>query len=80
MKWQSKRPTRPSGRAICAPHRQQTHPTIVSVVHSETSSVDDYLTEVPEEWQDSLRTLRTDCLDLLSGFDESMTYGMPSYS
>ena len=49
-------------------------------VHIEATSVDDYLTEAPEDRRELLRTMRAGCRDLLTGFAESMAYGMPSYS
>ena len=47
---------------------------------SEARSVRDYLAEVPENRLAALNEIRTLCLDLLDGFEESMTYGMPSYT
>ena len=43
-------------------------------------SVDAYLVEVPADRKDTLTQLRDLCLATLKGFDESMEYGMPSYS
>jgi uncharacterized protein YdhG (YjbR/CyaY superfamily) len=42
--------------------------------------VDEYLQEVSEERRPALAHLRALCLNHLEGFEESMQYGMPSYS
>ena len=47
---------------------------------SKSVSVDAYLEEVPTERKDALSKLRDLCRATLKGFDESMEYGMPSYS
>jgi uncharacterized protein YdhG (YjbR/CyaY superfamily) len=38
-----------------------------------------YIQEAPEERRASLLRLRQLCLDMLSGYEECMAYGMPSY-
>lgn len=48
-------------------------------MQSKAKSVDGYLKEVPEDRIESLRRLRTLCLEILDGYEESMEYGMPSY-
>src|SRR5580704_17768917 len=48
-------------------------------MQSTLSNVDDYLRSVPEGRKDSMLKLRELCLDNLTGFEESMEYGMPSY-
>ncbi len=47
---------------------------------SKATTVEEYLAEVPEERRPALETLRGLCLDELTGYDEKMNYGMPSYS
>lgn len=47
---------------------------------SEATTVEEYLAEAPEQRRPALETLRRLCLDELSGYDEEMRYGMPSYS
>ena len=49
-------------------------------MQSAAKNVNDYLDEVPVERKQSITKLRDLCLDLLGGFEESMIYGMPSYS
>ena len=49
-------------------------------MQSTAKNVNDYLDEVPVERKQSIAKLRDLCLDLLGGFEESMIYGMPSYS
>ncbi len=49
-------------------------------MQSEAKSVDAYLEEVPAERKEALTQLRDLCRSALTGFDESMAYGMPSYS
>jgi len=46
---------------------------------SEATSVEQYLTEVPIERQQALKELRDLCKKVLTGYDESMAYKMPSY-
>lgn len=47
---------------------------------SKATTVEEYLAEAPEERRPALETLRELCRDELTGFDEEMNYGMPSYS
>lgn len=49
-------------------------------MQSDAKSVTDYLDEVPSERKEALTKLRDLCQSALKGFDESMEYGMPSYS
>lgn len=49
-------------------------------MQSEAKTVPAYLKEVPAERKDALKQLRSQCRELLTGFKESMDYGMPSYS
>lgn len=49
-------------------------------MQSAAKSVDAYLAEVPQERRQVLTALRQVCLDALTGFEEGMTYGMPTYS
>jgi uncharacterized protein YdhG (YjbR/CyaY superfamily) len=49
-------------------------------MQSDAKSVDTYLEEVPAERVEALTQLRDLCRTTLKGFDESMEYGMPSYS
>jgi uncharacterized protein YdhG (YjbR/CyaY superfamily) len=42
--------------------------------------VDAYLAEVPADRREVLAALRGACLDSLTGFEEGMGYGMPTYS
>ena len=49
-------------------------------MQSTAKNVNDYLDEVTVERKQSIAKLRDLCLDLLGGFEESMIYGMPSYS
>jgi uncharacterized protein YdhG (YjbR/CyaY superfamily) len=48
-------------------------------MQSNAKNVDEYLKEVPGDRQDALEKLRTLCLQILDGYEESMAYGMPSY-
>ncbi len=48
-------------------------------MQSQAESVDSYLKQVPEERKVALGLLRQKCLELLTGYEESMEYGMPSY-
>lgn len=47
---------------------------------SKAPTVEEYLAEAPEERRSALETLRGLCLDELTGYEEGMNYGMPSYS
>ncbi len=48
-------------------------------MQSKAETVDAYFQEVPGERLEALRRLRMLCQELLTGYDESMLYGMPSY-
>ncbi len=43
------------------------------------ASVDEYIAELPDERRPWMENIRSDCQELLNGFEESMSYGMPSY-
>ena len=47
---------------------------------SEVTTVEGYLAEVPAERRPALETLRRLCVEELSGYEERLEYGMPSYS
>ena len=49
-------------------------------MQSQAKDVDQYLKEVPAARLEALRALREMCLTTLTGYEESMTYGMPSYA
>ncbi|MFF2213957.1 iron chaperone [Streptomyces antibioticus] len=49
------------------------------MVQSSAEDVVGYLAEVPEERRDALIRLRQLCRAELTGFDEVMAYGMPTY-
>ena len=49
-------------------------------MQSTVKNVNDYLNEVPIERKTTITKLRKLCLELLVDFEESMVYGMPSYS
>jgi uncharacterized protein YdhG (YjbR/CyaY superfamily) len=49
-------------------------------VYSDAEDVDGYLALVPEGRRAVLSEMRDACRSLLTGFDESMRYGMPAYS
>jgi uncharacterized protein YdhG (YjbR/CyaY superfamily) len=49
-------------------------------MQSKAKDVDQYLDEVPEARQAVLQQMRTLCVEMLDGYEESMVYGMPSYS
>jgi uncharacterized protein YdhG (YjbR/CyaY superfamily) len=49
-------------------------------VHSDAADVDGYLAQVPEGRRAVLGEMREACRELLTGFAESMRYGMPAYS
>ena len=48
-------------------------------MQSEARDVDSYLKEVPNNRREALMRLRELCRDILTGYEESMQYGMPSY-
>jgi uncharacterized protein YdhG (YjbR/CyaY superfamily) len=50
------------------------------IVRSDARDVDSYLALVPEGRRAVLGEMRDACRALLTGFEESVTYGMPSYS
>ncbi|MBP2330727.1 uncharacterized protein YdhG (YjbR/CyaY superfamily) [Kibdelosporangium banguiense] len=50
------------------------------MVQSSAADVDTFLDEVTPERQAALRRIRQLCLQELTGFTESMQYGMPTYS
>ena len=45
-------------------------------MHSDAKDVTTYLAAVPEERRASLATLRQLCLEILTGYEESMEYGL----
>ena len=47
---------------------------------SKTTTVDEYLAQAPEKQRPALETLRALCLDELTGYEEGMRHGMPSYA
>ena len=49
-------------------------------MQSTATTVDAYFKEVPEARKPALERIRAMCKEMLSGFEESMTYGMPCYS
>ena len=49
-------------------------------MQSKAPDVTTYLQEVPEERLPALTRLRQLCLETLEGYDEGMTYGMPTYA
>jgi len=49
-------------------------------MQSKAENVDKYLEDVPAQRLDALRRLREMCTTHLTGYEESMVYGMPSYS
>lgn len=49
-------------------------------MQSKARTVHEYIKESPKERQPALKELRRLCLKHLSGFKESMVYGLPGYS
>jgi uncharacterized protein YdhG (YjbR/CyaY superfamily) len=49
-------------------------------MQSQAKNVDAYLEEVPAQRMAALQRLRDLCVTHLTGYEESMVYGMPSYS
>ena len=49
-------------------------------MQSTAATVDEYMQTVPPERLEALTRLRELCRNTLSGYQESMQYGMPSYS
>lgn len=47
---------------------------------SQAATVEEYITEAPEERRAALKILRGLCLAELPGYYEGVNYGMPSYS
>lgn len=47
---------------------------------SEATTVEEYVAGAPEERRLVLETLRGLCVDELTGYEEDVRYGMPSYS
>jgi len=50
------------------------------IMQSQAKTVPAYLKEVPSERKPALKQLRDLCRATLTGFKESMSYGMPGYS
>ena len=48
-------------------------------MQSSAENVDAYLVEVPEGRRAAIDRLRSMCVATLSGYEECMDYGMPSY-
>jgi uncharacterized protein YdhG (YjbR/CyaY superfamily) len=48
-------------------------------MRSKAVSVIQYIAEQPSEWQPTLKKLRAACRKQLTGYAETMSYGMPSY-
>lgn len=49
-------------------------------MQSQAKDVNQYLKEVPAERLEALQQLRGLCLTTLQGYEESMAYGMPSFT
>ena len=49
-------------------------------MQSDARDVDTYLEQVPEERREALIKLRELCRSILTGFEESMAYGGPTYA
>jgi len=49
-------------------------------MQSKAKEVDTYIKEAPAQRQEALKRLRDLCRATLTGFEESMAYGGPSYS
>ena len=49
-------------------------------MQSQTKDVETYLTEMPTKRMDALIRLRAMCREILTGYEESMVYGMPCYA
>ena len=47
-------------------------------MHSDATDVDSYLTQVPPGRRAVLTRIRDACRELLAGFTESMSHGMPA--
>lgn len=48
-------------------------------MQSKAKTVDEYMATVPDERREALKRMRELCRSLLTGYVESMEYGMPSY-
>ena len=46
---------------------------------SDAKTVDEYFTKVPEKRLEALTEIRNLCKEILTGYEENMTYKMPSY-
>lgn len=46
---------------------------------SDAKTVEEYLTQVPKHRLEALTEIRNLCKEILKGYEESMTYKMPSY-
>lgn len=49
-------------------------------MENQSNGVEQYLSKAPVQRRDALRRLRELCATLLTGYEEDMVYGMPSYS
>jgi uncharacterized protein YdhG (YjbR/CyaY superfamily) len=49
-------------------------------MRSTAADVGTYIEEQPDAWQPALKKLRAVCRRELKGYQEGITYGMPSYS
>ena len=49
-------------------------------MQSKAKSVDSYIEQAPSERHEALRRLRVLCRQVLTGFEEIIMYGMPSYA
>src|SRR5262249_2122606 len=47
---------------------------------SQAANIAEYIDEQPEEWRATLRKLRAACRRELTGYKETMAYGMPAYT
>jgi uncharacterized protein YdhG (YjbR/CyaY superfamily) len=54
-------------------------PVNSKTMQSKTTTVNEYLKEVPSDRLEALKRIRKLCRVELKGYDESMRYGMPSY-
>lgn len=50
------------------------------MVSSAATTVDEYMSEIPEPRRSALERIRSLCLQELAGFEEAIAYGMPAYS
>lgn len=49
-------------------------------MQSKAADVEAYIEEAPAERREALTRLRQSCVDSLSGYSETMQYGMPCYA